>query len=265
MTNTHYLRQETHSDFLAQQRIDPITGEKIEEGHTVVICAACKSAFFIESWEYLGGSHCNQENTLEQIPVRKSLQLIAKPLEYLPFLFRKGSYYPWNKKEADRGYYQLVLSAVIGTITGLFLVFLSIVWLKSAFLFVLEMIALSIIAWAISLIFKRNQKKRAFRKKQSITKSTYFAFDAQTQSISYKKGIKTNSIDLSQLSQLNYKLNFMPFKECAKHNQFILSLELITNENKKIRYYTVFHEEQIAHWSKFLAELPYHLPVLHLK
>ncbi|PIY08896.1 MAG: hypothetical protein COZ18_09990 [Flexibacter sp. CG_4_10_14_3_um_filter_32_15] len=73
MINEHRLNTTTHSDFLNQERIDPITGEKIEEGHTIVICAACKSAFFIESWEYLGNEHCNQDETLSEIPIAKSL------------------------------------------------------------------------------------------------------------------------------------------------------------------------------------------------
>ncbi len=44
MHHSHTLTNH-HQDFLNQNRIDPITGEKIEEGHTVVVCAACKSAF----------------------------------------------------------------------------------------------------------------------------------------------------------------------------------------------------------------------------
>lgn len=265
MLHTHHLNTTNHSDFLKQERIDPITGEKIEEGHTIVICAACKSAFFIESWEYLGNEHCHQGNTLAQIPIAKSLQLVAKPLEYLPFLFRKGSYYPWDKKEADKGFYKLILSMVVGVTLGLYLLFLSIFWLKSAFLFVLELIFLTIVAWIISLIFKTKQKKRAFRRKQNVSKSTHLAIDLKHQCIIYKKGQKESKINFNQLSELKYKLNFMPFKECAKHNQFILSLELLTKENKKIRYYTVFHEKEIPNWSKFLEDLPYSIPVLNQK
>jgi hypothetical protein len=265
MLHTYHLDTTNHSDFLKQKRVDPITGEKIEEGHTIVICAACKSAFFIESWEYLGNTHCSQEQTLAQIPVTKTLQLALKPLEYLPFLFRKGSYYPWDKKEADTEFYKLILLAIGGSVLGLFMVAWSLFWLQNGFLFFIELIILSIIVWIISLIFKTKQKKRAFRRKQNVSKSIYLAIDLKNQSINYKKGNKISKIDFDQLSELKYKLKYMPFKECAKHNQFILSLEFLTQENKKIRYYTVFHEKEIPNWSKFLEELPYTIPVLNQK
>jgi len=104
-----------------------------------------------------------------------------------------------------------------------------------------------------------------FRTKQSISKNTYLALDLKNQSINCKKRQNVNTISLNQLSELKYKLNYMPFKDCAKQNQFILSLEFLTQENKKIRYYTVFHQDQIPLWSNFLEELPYNLTVLNQK
>ncbi|WP_338814999.1 hypothetical protein V9L05_07630 [Bernardetia sp. Wsw4-3y2] len=77
MTYTHTISSETHQDFLNQDRTDPITGEKIEEGHTIVICAACKSAFFIESWQYINESHCEQFDSLKELPISKNLFLEA--------------------------------------------------------------------------------------------------------------------------------------------------------------------------------------------
>ncbi len=265
MLHTHQLNATNHSDFLKQERIDPITGEKIEEGHTIVICAACKSAFFIESWEYLGNTHCIQDETLTHIPINKSLQLVAKPSEYLPFMFRKGSYFPWDEEEANKGYYKVILLAIIVLILLTFIIVSSLSWLQSGFLFFMELMALAGIAWIISLFFKAHQKKKSFRREQNVSKSIYIALDSKRQSINYKKGQTISKINLDNLSELRYKLGYMPFKECAKHNQFILSLEFLTKESKKTRYYTVFHQSQIPQWSKFLEELPYNIPVLNQK
>jgi hypothetical protein len=62
-----------HQNFLAQNRIDPITGDSILEGDEVVFCAGCKSVFLKDSWEYLGNRHCEQHKTLPAIPIDTSL------------------------------------------------------------------------------------------------------------------------------------------------------------------------------------------------
>lgn len=51
-----------------EERYDPITGELIQAGDTIVLCAGCGSAFFAETWDYLEGRHCRQSQTLEQLP-----------------------------------------------------------------------------------------------------------------------------------------------------------------------------------------------------
>ncbi|WP_291727456.1 RDD family protein [Bernardetia sp.] len=71
--NTHLLHAEKHDKFLAQARIDPITGDTLEAGDKIVICAECKSAFHSDSWDYLGRRHCNQTRTLPAIPQATSL------------------------------------------------------------------------------------------------------------------------------------------------------------------------------------------------
>jgi hypothetical protein len=118
MTNTHHLEAELHSEFLKQGRVDPITGEEIEEGHTIVICSACKSAFFIESWEYLGETHCNQAETLVEIPKPKNMFLKVKPLEYLPFLFKKGN------QDVDNTIHSIFESMVIIPMVLVFMILL---------------------------------------------------------------------------------------------------------------------------------------------
>ena len=64
----HTLEKEKHSDFLTQNRIDPITGDVLQENDKIVICASCKSAFLADSWEYMDRKHCNQTITLREIP-----------------------------------------------------------------------------------------------------------------------------------------------------------------------------------------------------
>ena len=60
----HSLEKEKHKDFLTQNRIDPITGDLLQENDKIVICASYKSAFLVDSWEYMVKKHCNQSDTL---------------------------------------------------------------------------------------------------------------------------------------------------------------------------------------------------------
>ena len=71
----HTLEKEKHSDFLAQNRIDPITGDLLQENDEIVICAACKSAFLVDSWEYMNREHCNQRITLKEIPINEVVRI----------------------------------------------------------------------------------------------------------------------------------------------------------------------------------------------
>ncbi len=69
----HQLDSQKHKKFLTQARIDPITGDTLEVGDNIILCAECKSAFHSDSWAYLGNRHCNQTNTLPAIPQSTSL------------------------------------------------------------------------------------------------------------------------------------------------------------------------------------------------
>ncbi|WP_027001332.1 hypothetical protein [Hugenholtzia roseola] len=68
MFHQHQLSAHLHQHFLAQARIDPITGDVISAGDRVVLCKACGSAFLTESWVYMGARHCGQSQTLPKIP-----------------------------------------------------------------------------------------------------------------------------------------------------------------------------------------------------
>ncbi len=266
MPHTHHLDIVNHSAFLKQERIDPITGEKIEEGHTIVICAACKSAFFIESWEYLGNTHCNQEETLSEVPIAKSLQLVAKPLEYLPFLFRKGSYFAKEGKEGNREFAKTAMIMVLGGISFMILLLVSTFWLGAntspifgALLGFLELGVLGIIA-------KIYKKKQAFQIKDNPKKATYMVLDSKNQSINYKRNNKEIRVKFDEIKELKYSLRFMSSMYAnAIADSHILSLEISTTQQQKISYHTMVLAHEISYWSKFLEELPYTIPVLNQK
>ena len=71
----HLLEKEKHSDFLAQERIDPITGDVLQENDEIVICASCKSAFLVDSWTYMANKHCNQTHTLRELPEQEAVKI----------------------------------------------------------------------------------------------------------------------------------------------------------------------------------------------
>jgi len=73
--HTHTLHPDTHAAFLAEQRKDPITGDVLKAGDTVVCCAECGSAFLVDSWEYIGKNHCGQRQTLSAVPENRALVL----------------------------------------------------------------------------------------------------------------------------------------------------------------------------------------------
>ena len=153
--NSYILQVEEHKTLLAQNRIDPITGDKISEGDEVVFCAGCKSIFLKDTWEYLGGKHCNQTNTLKYIPVSSAkLKLGNDILYYQPTKNIKSTEVEitplmknWVYKENDTGKFhkyffgeeELNLKATFYIIS--FIVFLILnITLKNALFFLLSLI-----------------------------------------------------------------------------------------------------------------------------
>ncbi len=260
MINKHHLNKTTHSDFLQQERIDPITGEKIEKGHTVVICGACKSAFFIESWEYLGGIHCNQKETLPQIPVSKSLQLVAKPLEYLPFLFRK-EFSLLDEKLKD-----VNISLIVFV---LFFAFISTcligVWVGSITQPLLGLLFIVGVFSSLGLYMKNSYEKEVFRIKPTPKESYYLAINSKQQSITIRKKDKVEQINFTDITKVNYSLGYQNYQISGKHHQHTLYIEIKTKLKEDKEIYTVIHKDEIPHWSKFLEELPNNIPVLNQK
>ncbi|WP_338790382.1 RDD family protein [Bernardetia sp. MNP-M8] len=115
----HQLHPEKHEKFLTQARIDPITGDTLEAGDKIVLCAECKSAFHSDSWTYLGNRHCNQTRTLPAIPQSTSLGHFKK---------RSAEYYSRvNSNFKIHENLQSVVSA--GHRLGSVLIDLALVWL----------------------------------------------------------------------------------------------------------------------------------------
>jgi hypothetical protein len=61
--HVHRLDATLNRAFLDEERRDPITGKRFVAGDDIVICAACGSAFAVDSWNFLGGTHDNQSAT----------------------------------------------------------------------------------------------------------------------------------------------------------------------------------------------------------
>lgn len=80
MPHIHRLDPQEHTAFLNEDRSDPITGEYLQAGDEVVICAACGSAFLHDSWSYIGEKHCGQRRTLRQLPTYALLHVAPDEL-----------------------------------------------------------------------------------------------------------------------------------------------------------------------------------------
>jgi hypothetical protein len=265
MINEHRLNPTTHSDFLKQKRIDPITGEKIEEGHTIVICAACKSAFFIESWEYLGNTHCSQEETLSQIPVARTLQLAAKPLEYLPFYFRKGKYILDRGDGGNSIFAVRSFLFILGIIAYFPLLITTSVYLGKLLTWEVGFVFTLISIWLTGEVMKPYYKGKRKFSRITYSRGIHLAVNMKNQMLEYKKKNKQKSIPFDKIKHIKYYIDYIPFHECGQYLQQAVSIEITTIDHKKTRLYTFLHKNQMPQWSKFLEELPYNLSVLNQK
>ena len=64
MRHVHRLAENEHKAFLAEGRLDPLTREPLRPGDQIIICAQCRSAFLMASWDAIENQHCNQRDTL---------------------------------------------------------------------------------------------------------------------------------------------------------------------------------------------------------
>ncbi|WP_338811821.1 hypothetical protein V9L05_10420 [Bernardetia sp. Wsw4-3y2] len=267
MNYPHRLEKELHSEFLKQGRIDPITGELIEEGHTIVICAACKSAFFIESWEYLGEIHCNQAETLTDIPKPKKLFLEAKPLEYLPFLFKKGN------QDFDNTIHSLSENAITGILVLIFMTLLTFLAILVGSL-TSPLVALMFVIGLIgATAYYLNKKKSTtfLNRKINPNRATHIALDMKKQGITIKKKTDKRTFNFDDIKEINYFIEYVAHTGRGDYNMCALSLQFVSfknktkNRTKTTTYYTLLDVNEIPYWSEFLEQLPYSLKVLNIK
>ncbi|WP_291723384.1 hypothetical protein [Bernardetia sp.] len=81
MTYHSHILNSNHSHIIG--RTDPITGDTVKENDRVVFCAACKSCFLKESWEYMNEVHCEQSSTLASIPLLQSTIIAKKKPKFI--------------------------------------------------------------------------------------------------------------------------------------------------------------------------------------
>jgi uncharacterized RDD family membrane protein YckC len=110
MKNTLILT-EKETFFIKENRQDPVTGDEFNIGDEIIFCASCKSAFLIESWEYMNSKHCGQSFTLQKFPIYSKLTL-SKPIVY-----------GFKKAESGNRFGAYLIDSLIALLLG-FLVYL---------------------------------------------------------------------------------------------------------------------------------------------
>ncbi|WP_338770029.1 hypothetical protein WAF17_11100 [Bernardetia sp. ABR2-2B] len=260
MKYTHKLTSEDQ-DFLNQDRTDPITGEKIEEGHSVVICAACKSAFFIESWEYLGDSHCDQTNTLEALPKAQNLYLQANikyTRELLTFGFAKKPMFMEDQFGCALSMLFMLflpfLSGIIGSIAHSFSVGM-IVFLVSVLITVFA-------GMNFSLPYKTENKSIKQIENAKTKFSMYIDYKRRGLVIHHNSRKNSNTfIAFDDIKQFKYHIIYHPSRAI---DSLFCQLQIgITVKNKTINYFATIHRDTIPEWSDFISKLPTDLRVLN--
>jgi len=151
MLHIHTLSGIQHRDFLSEERHDPITGDAFQVGQKIVFCASCKAAFLLESWEYAGGEHCGQSQTLKKFPKNKPLiyreklpsyepaQLLEDNILFPPPPLPKPSF--WDNTERKRNNITALWASIPATGIALFIflftskTFAMVLWLVLFFAF----------------------------------------------------------------------------------------------------------------------------------
>ncbi|WP_338766954.1 hypothetical protein WAF17_04850 [Bernardetia sp. ABR2-2B] len=253
MHYSHQLEKQKHKNFLLQQRVDPITGELIEAGHKIVICSACKSAFFEESWEYLSGKHCNQTNSLSKIPISQTLWLKAKPLEFLPFDF-VGFYYQ------DMAYNALKF------IVTIFYYIFSLLCFYASSKNEYGIVSILILGALVSYILSFNMKRIIKKLPVSIHKYILpvdrehkLAIDIKKHMLVFRNDFKELELPLDTISKFQYSFNYVDGDTSRYKDLCDLSLTLGFSKNgiyKERKINTQLRKMYFYRWEEFLQKLP---------
>ncbi|WP_291726561.1 hypothetical protein [Bernardetia sp.] len=262
MYYSHYLEKDKHQDFLLQQRVDPITGERIEAGDKVVFCASCKSAFFEESWQYLEGKHCNQTKTLKNIPVAKTLWLKAKPLEFLPFDFKGFDVHVVYKTLI----YKLLKSILVaGFYLSVIFAFLAVDERDLKRASVLSILAIAFVPLTFGYEQVLKQLPAFFRNYFiQIDKKHRLAIDSKKQTIILRGDFQELELPLSSIHKMDYSFNYV-YQDTSRYKDMCdLKVTLGFSEKGIYKERTLtaqFRKIYFYKWEEFCQKLPQKLQV----
>ncbi len=252
---------EHHQDFLNQNRTDPITGEKIEEGHTVVICAACKSAFFIESWEYLGHSHCDQTETLKFLPLPQTLYLKANDKytqEVLSFGFASNPMFISDDLgcvfSIFGGFVSSILSGIIGAEAG------EVVgWIAFFILFG------SCLTYGVRAILPAKTKNKSIKEMENMESKFSIYINYKSKGLAIENNNTKTLRDFfafEDITEFKYHIIYHPNTNIdALYCQ--LQIRIMTKQQFSVNYFATIHRDTIPEWSDFISKLPTDLRIIN--
>ena len=264
MQHSHTLT-EHHQDFLSQNRTDPITGEKIEEGHTVVICAACKSAFFIESWEYLGYSHCDQTNTLKFLPLPQTLYLKANDKytqEVLSFGFANNPMFMGSSDNS--GCFILLLLSIV---SFAFAIFIGSIFDGGVgfFVFIVGFVISAVAGFVTDARTLENIENKSIKEMENIEARLSLYIDYKLRALA-TKNLKTDRLgdffDFENITEFKYHIIYHPNTNIdALYCQ--LQIRVTTTQRFSKDYFATIHRDTIPEWSDFISKLPTDLRIIN--
>ena len=230
----HTLEKDKHQAFLEQERIDPITGDILQEVDHVVICASCKSAFLADSWLYMDSKHCNQTHTLREIPKQEAVKIDRESR---------------NERLDKLAFYQF-RTAKQSEISGIYSGFFALMGgLLSLTLFLFGMF--SIIGGAIPVLLGIGLGKKIYKQKTLSLNSGYFIIDKDKKnqiviSIQEVESIKVEKAKLfSRLANGEDFYNLIiTTKTGEKHKVFISEHEVkrIEQETNILKKYSIYSQ-----------------------
>ena len=273
MFHDHLLKERQHADFLSENRIDPITGDKIQAGNRIVICAACKSAFLEESWNYLRQQHCNQYGTLNKIPKTEKIYFKEEPLIFLPFEVRnEESFF----SEFMYKIFQFSTNIFLSSIPLVVIIF---VWyflpsIESGgykFLFNLIVMPIGSLIFYISVV-KSSSNQTTFlgqimknknqflikHLRQKYSKGNYLAINLKNKSIVSKTELGEKEVCFSNIEKIVYIFNA---DRIFNKNGLLLLQSCVISNKETTTYESIFKENERHKLDTFLNKLPENLKV----
>lgn len=274
MFHDHLLDQKRHADFLSENRIDPITGDKIEAGDRIVICAACKSAFLEESWNYLRQQHCKQYGTLNKIPKTEKICFNEEPLIFFPFDVRESDSF------SDEFTYKILqnsTSALMALIPLLLIIFTWIVvpsfgsegfqMVFNIFIMPLGVVVFYTVTTTLSskpttILGNLMMRKNHYfiqNVRKNYAKGNFLAVHLKNKNIVSKSELGEKTIPFSEVQKFVY--SYYPDRMMKKHGYLVLQVSVTTKKNDVIEYESIFMEEEVHQLKVFLNKLPQSLKV----